>query len=194
MNNVMKRWNNPKYDQQKRQYKINETYQQACFLWLLNQFCEIELEPRKHPTKRIASNPIIKTLNFNDDIIELSQLADQRCKELIKESQYPNKSNDSIMRRIDKNKKIFIHNFLIDLLVEKGYFFNFKLSKKSERGIQIQRITHIFFQNELLISGDNILKLGEDVCVLLNHSVENKTSMTFKKNDLFVSFQLKCYQ
>ena len=94
MNNVMKRWNNPKYDQQKRQYKINETYQQACFLWLLNQFCEIELEPRKHPTKRIASNPIIKTLNFNDDIIELSQLADQRCKELIKESQYPNKSNE----------------------------------------------------------------------------------------------------
>ena len=191
MNQVMKKWNDPKYDQQKRQYKINETYQQACFLWLLNQFCEINLEPRKRLAKRIATNPIIRSLVFQQDIVEVHQLSEESCRELIKQIPLKNKSNDSVMRRIEKNKKIFVHNLLIDLLVEKDYFFNFKLSKRSERGIQIQRITHIFFHEQLIMKEQEILKLGEEICTYLNKIVEHKTSCTLKQNELFNQFSVK---
>ncbi|ELP89405.1 hypothetical protein EIN_389900 [Entamoeba invadens IP1] len=177
-------WSDPKYTAKKRENKSFEAYQQAVLLSFLNQYCSITIEKRRRQPTVTTSIPNIKSLRFEAEEIDVARLAEERCSQTFDEKHFTGKNQQTATRRVQKNKRIFIHNFLLDVLVEKGFFFNSKMSKKSKRGFQLERLKHVFFNNQFIMGKKEIETVGEQVNTILCKLVTDTVSVvTIEKND-----------
>ena len=100
------------------------------------------------------------------DDINLSQVSQDQCTlfegECKKEQLKDNKplKQQSVRRNLEKNKRTFVNNYIIDILMEFGYFFNVKKSKRYIGSYQMDRINNIFYNNKLLCSREEMYATG----------------------------------
>ncbi|EDR24336.1 hypothetical protein EDI_070780 [Entamoeba dispar SAW760] len=177
-------WSHPKYIEKKRENKSYEAFQQAVLLCYLNQFCAITLEKRRRQPTVTMSLPNIKALIFEKEEVDISSLAEQHCRQNFDDYHFEGKNKQTTTRRLEKNKRIFIHNLLIDILIEKGYFFDSKMSKRSKRGFQLERIIHIFYKNKFIMGKEDLTIRGCNVNSYLCKLVESTSIVTIPRNDL----------
>lgn len=83
-------YSDPKYNDEKREKKNYEAYQQACLITLLNRYCAIVMQKRKRPSKMTLALPHIIGIEEKMDIdrnlcyrgenyIDLRELAKRQC-------------------------------------------------------------------------------------------------------------------
>ena len=61
-------YSDPKYNEEKREKKNYEAYQQACLITLLNRYCAIEMQKRKRPSKKTLALPHIVGIEEKFDV------------------------------------------------------------------------------------------------------------------------------
>ena len=153
----------------KNDYKEFYVVQQGVLLSLLNNYCNIILTHQKKQSIVTSSFPLLLMLQFDEeDHIDIQELADKICRPLYeKELQSVNKRQTAV-RRFEKNKKNFIQHLLIDLLREKGFVFQSKMSRKSSKTQQLERIEKIYFNGKCLMDFHEFILKGYTINTLIN--------------------------
>ncbi|KAL7716861.1 TATA-binding associated phosphoprotein [Entamoeba marina] len=176
-----------RYMQNRRDMKDVETFQQSLLLVLLNKFCGFTLEtPRKQTIVTLAS-PTIKAIHFDDETIKISDIADNFCRPAFESDIKSGMKRDSAIRRLEKNKRTFIHNFLFDVLLEKGFFFDSKLSRKTSKTLRIERISRVYYQSQCIVKQNKIVEYGMAVSNHLYSLLSTSKQYIIQKNDPILS-------
>ncbi|KAL7721873.1 TATA-binding protein-associated phosphoprotein [Entamoeba marina] len=181
--NVKIHWSDPKYIAKKRENKNLESFQQGLLLAILNEFCGVTLEKRRRKSVVTVGMPSVRYLHFGEDVIDVKQLAEIQCYNAFEEEIQKGKNKQTTLRRYEKNKRIFVHNLLLDICIEKGFFFNSKLSKKSAKSLQLERITQVFFNYSLIYNSDEIVSIGGRINDYLSSLVATDHQVTLQQND-----------
>lgn len=177
-------WNDPKYVRQKKEYSDNEAYQQVFLLALLNRYADIVVEKPNKQTRVSVTTPKISSLTFeHDDTINVAVFADKQCRELCRREIEQGVSQSTAVRRLEKNRKVFLENLLIDLVEEMGIDVTSTYSRRSNKTFQMERINSIALENERVIDKEDIIALGKQVnAYVLGLFSKNKT-VTLSRND-----------
>ena len=76
-----------------------------------------------------------------------------------------------------------MHNFLFDLLLEKDYFFNSKLSRKTLKTYRFERIQNVFYDGKMILDYENMLNVGKNCMNFLNNSFNDERSLFIEQNN-----------
>ena len=166
--------------QSKNDYKEFYVIQQGILLSLLNKHCGFTLKKQKKKAKVTSAYPKVSKLYFDNETIDVQQLADTICRPVYQEECNSSKVQTA-MRRFEKNKKIFVQHLLIDLLREKGYYFESKLARKSTKTYRLERIERIYYGKDLIVDFASIIEKGSNINAYFN-SLFDQTSVTIQKN------------
>ncbi|KAL7714700.1 TATA-binding protein-associated phosphoprotein [Entamoeba marina] len=152
-----------RYVRNEKDMKDLECFQQSVLLALLNESCGFTIQRPFKQSISVKSKPEILKVHIGNEIIDLHKLAEEHCKHFLDKSRSEKIKEKTAQRRHFKNKSTFTTHFLIDLCVEFDMFFNSKLSKKSTKCIQIQRINEIFHHNSLILSRTEMIVRGRAI-------------------------------
>ncbi|EDR25390.1 hypothetical protein EDI_002530 [Entamoeba dispar SAW760] len=178
-------WNAPKYLKQKKENKDLEVYQQAILIGLLNQYSEITLERPAKLSKVTVISPKVSEIKFcKEDTLDVSSLVERQCKAKLSDEINKGLNEATALRRMEKNKKVFVQNLLIDLLDEFGFQFHTTLSRRSGKAMQVERIQKIFSQHSLLLTKEEIIQKGQELNSYLFQFIEHNGSYSFKKGEI----------
>lgn len=172
-----------KYIKNERDMKNYESYQQAVLLVLLNHYCSFSIQKPLKTTSSIEPRPEVIELVFDTDSINVQTLTENNCKSILSFDLQQDIKKKTALRRFSKNKTIFTVNLLFDILLEKGFFFNSKKSKKSAKSIQAERIEDIFYLDNLLMSRETIVEKGRKLNDYFYTMVKSKKSVTIVRDD-----------
>ena len=178
-----KKWKLPKYSIKKKENKNYECIQQCILLALLNKKYGFILKKRRRQSTVTYSFPTIESIIVNEkgvkEEIQINEIIEHQCTDKLNETyqhEYKKKEEDckraTYKRRLEKNKRISIHNLLIDMCIEEGYFFNSTMSKKSERGEQLERITEVFYQMKYLFNIKDMKEIGIEISQEINNKIQ----------------------
>lgn len=172
-----------RYSQNEKTMKNYECYEQAFLIGLLNQFCSFKLQKPFKQSIIIESKPEIISIGFKNETIDIRKIAEDQCKLFADKTETDSISDKTRMRRFAKNRSTFIINFLFDISLEYGFFFNSVLSKKSQKCFQIERINEVFFNNQLLYKRNDINVIGEKLNSYLLNLVKDRKVVDIEMND-----------
>ncbi|ELP90807.1 hypothetical protein EIN_026860 [Entamoeba invadens IP1] len=153
----------PKYVANKRELKNFDTYQQSFLIGLLNNHCGCTLKKQRKQTTVTSTTPVLKILHFQDEDYEIMQLADAYCRPEYVEDIKTGMSKTTAFRRIDKNRRNFTQNLLIDICMEFGYFFESCLSRKSKKTLRLERIQEVYNGDKRMFSQLDITQKGKKI-------------------------------
>ncbi|KAL7718608.1 TATA-binding protein-associated phosphoprotein [Entamoeba marina] len=122
-----------KYTEKKREMRNYESYQQAMMLALLNPYCSFSIEHPVKKSKVTTSMPKVLSLHFDTEDIDVIKLAETQCKLILKNEIENGVYAKTALRRYEKNKRVFIQNFIFDVCLEKGFTFDSFLTRKSKK-------------------------------------------------------------
>ncbi|KAL7720691.1 hypothetical protein QTN25_001917 [Entamoeba marina] len=177
----------PKYVRNKRELRDYETFQQAILLGLLNQFCAITIKRPRKQTTVTTKNHVLVDLIFDKEKLEIAKLTEENCKPKYLSDIKAGMNVPAAFRRLDKNKRIYAQNLLIDICVEKGYFFNSKLARKSKKNLRLERIESIYFKSNYQMGLEDIINRGKCLNNYFCSLVEKEKKYTLTKNDEFIT-------
>ncbi|ELP91356.1 hypothetical protein EIN_153930 [Entamoeba invadens IP1] len=158
----------PRYIVNKRNLQNYETMQHAILIGLLNSFCEFVVKkPRKQTIVRHCM-PKLKLIRINGEELEVMKMADDHCRPMYDEECKRGMNKQTAFRRYEKNKKIFVINILYDIALELGFFFDAKLSRKTDKSLRIDRIQKVFYKGQYLMNITDLLQVGENINDYIN--------------------------
>ncbi|ELP93226.1 hypothetical protein EIN_055510 [Entamoeba invadens IP1] len=165
-------WNAPKYLKTKKENQNFEVYQQAMLIALINSQASVVLErPMKYSKINITSPRISKIIFSPTDEINVSQLVDKHCKSVFAKEISEGIPESTALRRLEKNRKVFVQNLLIDITRELDFEISSVMARKSGKAMQVERISMIYFSGNCLYNKNEIVKMGN----LLNQSFIERT-------------------
>ncbi|ELP86228.1 hypothetical protein EIN_111520 [Entamoeba invadens IP1] len=181
-----KRNKTSKYTIQKKMVKDLECYQESILVYLINNFCSITIaRPRKQSTVALCCAKV-KILHFKNGEIDVMNLAESRLRPTYLKEIEDGIAKPTAFRRYEKNKKIFVHNFLFDIALELGFTFDSKLSRKSEKTFSIERFERIFFKGKEVFNLQQIVTEGGIITDHLFDLVANGNSVKLGRFDEFL--------
>ncbi|ELP91246.1 hypothetical protein EIN_151730 [Entamoeba invadens IP1] len=176
-------WNAPKYRLKKRENRDLETYQLAIFMVALNQFADISIERPAKMTKNTLSIPKICKIRFsNHDVIDVQSLALKQCKSIRQKEIQEGVNQSTATRRIEKNRKVFIQNLVIDLLAECNVVLITDLARLSGKALRTERLQELWIDKTKVVGKEDIISKGSAINQYLIDCVEKTGHTSFKKN------------
>ena len=177
-------WNAPKYIKQKKDNQDYEMYQQVVLIGLINKYAEITLERPNKQTKVSISIPKILIISFNEiDSINISSFTEKQCKELCEKEVHDGLSQTTAMRRLEKNKKVYLLNLLIDIAAELGMKIDSTMSRRSNKSLQVERIQSISMENEFHFTKNQIIEFGKQLNEYYLELLTNEKTITLPVKD-----------
>ncbi|BFU26543.1 hypothetical protein EHI8A_124570 [Entamoeba histolytica HM-1:IMSS-B] len=165
--------------------KDDMVFQQAVLIGLANKFCGFTIENPSKMSQITATLPNISKIHTQDDLIDVSTLAEKQANDLLNKSKHFLVKEKSLQRRIKKNIIYFTQNLLIDFCSEHGFFFNSIYSKKNPKTFQVERVQQIFYKNNFLMKKDEIQSVGTCINNYLLNISHGKTFF-LRQNDVEV--------
>ena len=176
-----------------RQHELKNyfCYENAVLIALLNKFASITLKKAIKQSSLTSTLPVIISIKFihdnllfSTDDINLEELSEIQCSLLIHQSKdKENISQRTMMRRKEKNKEIFKMNLMMDILMEIGYSYESKLSNKTEKTIQLERINNIYYKGKSILNRTMIEKKGQMINEYLTEQLQNKNYIILTANE-----------
>ena len=153
-----KSWELPKYTLKKKLNKEYESCQQMFLLSLINSHFNVIL--CKGSKQSLSSIPrIVKLLN-DDDEVDFLNLVNQQCTALYQKDIKTNISMNTAQKRLEKNKRVFASNLLLDIALELGYSFTINTTRRTGRTIQLDRIEQVFYEGKYLYDHQDVINIG----------------------------------
>lgn len=166
----------------KNEYKDFYSIQQGVLLLFINGYCSITLKKQKKQAKVTSALPVLETLQFDDDAIDVQELANAVFRPVyMNELQYIPKKQ-TVVRRFEKNKKVFVQHLLIDILVEKGFFFESKFARNTKKTARLERIETIYYGGRVVMQFEEFIKRGYAINNFINGLFGAGTTVVIPKN------------
>ncbi|KAL7717850.1 TATA-binding protein-associated phosphoprotein [Entamoeba marina] len=167
----------------KYEYKDFYPFQQAVLLAFLNSYCSITLLKQRKQNTVTSSYPIVKTLHFENEQIDVIQLAETLYRPVYAEDSLDVKKKQTAFRRYEKNKRVFVQHLLIDILTEKGFFFESHLAKNTKKTLRLERIQKIYYNGRIIMDFKDFLQRGNAINTYLSDSLKSTSMFTIPLKD-----------
>ncbi|KAL7712471.1 TATA-binding protein-associated phosphoprotein [Entamoeba marina] len=165
-------------------YRNYQAYEQSTFIYLINQYCDIEFCKVGRSCKTTAPFLHIKKLNFSDDVIDVEGFIKKRCSEIMEKDIHNKVSMKTASRRYYNNKIIETNHMLMDFLIEKGYHFKERRSAGRNQTSVTSTALKIFYDSNSIFKHKEILNHGKMVNNYLMKCIKKDTSFILLKNDV----------
>ncbi|KAL7716605.1 TATA-binding protein-associated phosphoprotein [Entamoeba marina] len=175
--------NSPRYFRSNNEYKDFYAFQQAILLSFVNSYCGIGLKKAKKNTIVTSSFPIVSTLVFPNEEIDVIQLTETICRPIYETEKLQVRKKQTAFRRYEKNKKVFVQHLLMDILFEKGFFFESKMARNSKKTFRLERIERIFYEGKIVMDFDDFLQRGNAINVYLSSLFDKGNDILIKLKD-----------
>ncbi|KAL7712861.1 TATA-binding protein-associated phosphoprotein [Entamoeba marina] len=149
-----------KHAKESRQKRDEKAIQQGVLLFLLNNHCHVSFKRPKKLARLTHQVFSVKTLQFDDEIVEVGKFVRQRCQVDYKRDIENGLTEKKAFRRYLSKKQFEMTNLLTDLCIELGYFFDFKKITKGRKGNKVDVIENVYINGKLLFNNNDILKIG----------------------------------
>ena len=105
---------------------------------------------------------ILKVQSFalQSETIDIAEWVEIFCKQRSDIELQSGVSQERVKRRFDKNRFIFLSNYLLDIATEFGFFFETKMSRNTGGAIQLEKIRNVYWQNKLLFRQHEMMIKG----------------------------------
>ncbi|ELP90305.1 hypothetical protein EIN_505110 [Entamoeba invadens IP1] len=156
-------WNAPKYLKTKKDNQDFEAYQMAILLALINSRARILLEKPLKYSKVSITTPRLNSLIFDEnDEVNVMETTEKQCKAVFDMEIKRGVSESTATRRFEKNRKVFLGNFLVDLAKQLGFDLTTEMARKSGKAMQLERLTEINF-NGFIIKKNKLISIGKNL-------------------------------
>ncbi|KAL7713959.1 TATA-binding protein-associated phosphoprotein [Entamoeba marina] len=151
-----------------------QAYEQATFIFLLNEYVDIEFGSMGRFCKSTKPLLNIDTISFyNDDTFDCKSFINNRCNEKINLDIQNGLSKKIAQRKYLNNKFIENIHMLTDILFHFGYEFQTRKSSGKNKSNMAPRVINIFKNNQLLFNEKEIEYNGKMIYSFLLDNVEN---------------------
>ncbi|ELP84334.1 hypothetical protein EIN_277140 [Entamoeba invadens IP1] len=157
--------------------------QQSLLIGLLNHYAKITIKRAKKASMRTSTIPVVTQIEIEASKVDVISLANERSERIREIELQKGVPSQTVERRFNKNVSAFVQNFVFDTCLEMGFFFNSKLSKKSKKSLQIERIDTVFDGDHMIADKDNILKTGEILNKLFTEKLNDKRVVVLEKGN-----------
>ncbi|BFU20157.1 hypothetical protein EHI8A_034990 [Entamoeba histolytica HM-1:IMSS-B] len=166
-----------------KHYKDFYAIQQGVLIALANQCFGITLKKPRKNAKLTQVFPRVKTLHLKDENVEIIDFTNMVCHPLFEKQCENVKKIQTAQRRFEKNKKVFMQNLLIDILLEFGFFFDSKMARHSQKTFRLERIQRVFYKGIEILNIDNFISKGNRVNDYLCGLFSSDIQITLQRND-----------
>ena len=166
-----------------KSYKNFYAIQQGVLIALLNNFCTITLKKPRKQAKITQVYPTIKTICIDNEELDIPQIVNHICQPLYNSHVNNVNKKQTAQRRFEKNKKVCLQNLLIDILMEKGFFFESKMARQSKKTFRLERIQKIFYNNKLILDFDDFITKGNEIINYLCGLFVDQLVIKLEKNN-----------
>ncbi|EKE37412.1 hypothetical protein ENUP19_0194G0027 [Entamoeba nuttalli] len=166
-----------------REFKNQLAFQHCLLIGVLNQFASIVLEKPGKQSKMTTTIPFVFSIIIDKTILNIKDLAEYQCSLIKKEEIQNGLPFKTVNRRYKKNISATIMNLVYDICYELGVNFISKLSKQSNKSVQIERIDKIYLNEQDIIPKENIMSFGRQINLYLLSLLSNKKQLVLKKED-----------
>ncbi|KAL7721509.1 TATA-binding protein-associated phosphoprotein [Entamoeba marina] len=166
-----------KHARESRQKRDEKALMQGVLLYLLNQHCSISFKRPKKMARLTHQVFSVKTLQFDNECLEISSFVRQRCQGEFKKDTDNGLDEKKAYRRYLGKKQVEMTNLLVDLCIEIGYFFDFKKTCKGRRGNTLDVIQNIYYEGKFMFGSNEFNKIGAYCSEHLNDVSKNVTKV-----------------
>ncbi|ELP84650.1 hypothetical protein EIN_173150 [Entamoeba invadens IP1] len=161
------------------EYKDFYVVQQAILIGFLNAYYGVSVSKQKKQTSVTTPFPILQSINFGNDQLDVQVLADKALSETYQRECAEVRKRQTALRRFEKNKKIFVQHLLIDLLEMKGFSFESNLARNTGKTLRLERISKVFFDGHIIMEFGDVISRGYAINNYLNNLVNNGKGQKF---------------
>ena len=163
-------------------YRNVMAYQQGVLFCLLNEFFEITIEKPIKKSKVAHQSFSIKTLERNDDLIDIRDFIEQRCLNRCDNDIHSGVKTTIAKQRVSKNKLIELNLLLIDLLGLFGYHFERYTSEGKNGSMKNETLKLIFLNGKFVCNEKKIVDVGKKINEYCCEQMIYSSEHTFKIN------------
>jgi len=146
--------------QSKRDMKNFESIQQAFLIGLLSRFGSFILERPIKKSKVTFQILKVQSFTISTETINVAEVVEMFCRQRAEGELKAGIAKEKVKRRFDKNRFIFLSNYLLDISSEFGYFFETKMSRNTGGSLQLEKIRNVFFNSKLLCDQHEMMIKG----------------------------------
>ena len=173
----------PQYVLNKRRLHDEESFQEIMLIGLLNEVCGFTITRPKKQSIVTTNIPILNTLHFEKEEFDIENIVDEHYREEYNRDKEREQFNQTAFRRFEKNKRNFLQSLLIDICIEKGFFFESKFARHSKKVMSIERIQRVYYNGTFLYEIEEIYNKGKAINSYLMGLLSNKHFIRIERND-----------
>ena len=147
-----------------REYLNSQTFQQAVFICLLNQHCEIKVVK---PIKRsVVTDQFIRihSIVYFDEEILFEDLVDKRCQEIKNDEIKDGASEKTATRRYQTYRRIETNHLLMDMLYIIGYDMDLRMTEGKKGIVKLENCISIAKDNTIIVHDKkDVARIGKIV-------------------------------
>ena len=182
-----------RYRENKLHYKNYDAVQQCFLIALLNRHFNVTL---LYPTKlSVLTLNTFRIDKVSDGVstVNVCEFSKEQCKEMFTQDKESGTKVATATKLYEKNRRVFTINYLSDLALEDGYFFDITPSKKHKFSIWMDRIERVWYNGQFAFSKEDIVRIGTAVNEYIFHSFKDSNTYTLEMNNKYVNSLLPNY-
>lgn len=166
------------------QWKNYQAVQECILIGLLNPYCDIRIKkPYKKSTVTIPFVVIEKIIFNQHDSINIAEFIEKRCQERMEYELKIGVSPQTALRRYKTNKFTETIHLLMDLLIEKGFFFHTSIPPQKQHCQPHETIHSIFDKEGKYYTKNSIISTGTLINTYFTTHFQKHATFTLKRKD-----------
>lgn len=171
---------------QSREKKNKEVAQISFLTWLLNEKYSFTFQkPSKLSTVNLCYPDLVE-INFGSDSLDVKHFLEEHFDDKF-QFYKKTKNQKQAERKIGQLKRVGIHNYLLDITTQlEGITVDSKSTQKKDE--QMERIVSITLSDGSTYYQSDIIRHGTEINKLIMDMLNNKSTLTINKGELFNKF------
>ena len=156
-----------KHASDSRSKKKEKTIQLCFYVYLLNKSNKVGIIKPMKCSKKTYQSYTVESIDTGKEVLQIEELLKARCQPQLDHDKELGLDLKKAMRRYSSKKIFECNNYLNDLCMEIGYFFNYKKSLNGNRENNMEIIDSVFFNYKLIFNQEQVMDIGKQIITYL---------------------------
>lgn len=172
------------YEANKNNRKDYQIIEQAILVGLLNRIYGFDIVRTTKKSQLTMNNFRIRNIGVGRDVVNIYDFAHDQCIYFYEKKATCNIKRQTVLKSFEKNRRMFVMNYLIDLAMESGFFFNFvKVNKFKKDSVNVDTFNAVYYHGKLLLSENDIIEKGKLINQYLLNRLNHAFTLKLEPND-----------
>ncbi|EKE40600.1 hypothetical protein ENUP19_0305G0089 [Entamoeba nuttalli] len=167
-----------------RYIRNRKCIQEAVLIGILSKHCSIVYERPKKRSSLTHQLFKIKTLIFDNEVFDVEAFLERQTKGVYENAIESGLSKKNVIRRVENEKTVTLLDFLVDICLDLGYFFETTRMRNSLSRTKVDFVEAVYYKGKLIIDDELVKKAGSLISThLFSLTTASEKECTIQKGD-----------